>query len=186
MAKRVIFSLLLLCITVILGTTNNEFYIEPEEPEPSERELVVELTKSQIGVRQTNSNTGPEIDAYLACSGLDPGYAWCAAFVCWIYDNYEIDVPDGSAWSPNWFPSSKTYEDNSSALKGDVFGIHFNNLGRIAHVGILVETWQETSNTITSVEGNTNDTGDREGDGVYKKFRSKNQIRSTSNWINNE
>ena len=67
-----------------------------------------------------------------------------------------------------------------------MFGIYFNNLGRIAHVGILVETWQETSNTITSVEGNTNDTGAREGDGVYKKYRSKNQIRSTSNWINNE
>lgn len=192
MAKRIIFFGILLSLAVGLGVTSNGFHIEPKpeppepEPEPTTRELVVDLAESQIGVRQTNGNTGPEIDEYLACSGLGPGYAWCAAFVCWIYDSNEVEVPNSSAWSPSWFPQSKTYENNSMAQEGDVFGIYFNNLGRIAHVGVLIESWEEAGNILTTVEGNTNDTGAREGDGVYKKYRSKNQIKSTANWINND
>lgn len=188
MAKRVIFFLLLLSTSVGLGITSHGFYIEPEpEPElPSLREQVVILASSQIGVRQTNGNTGPEIDEYLACSGLEPGYAWCASFVCWVYENSNIEVPNRSAWSPNWFPQSRLRLDNNEARKGDVFGIYFTGLGRIAHVGIILEDWDSSNSLITSVEGNTNDTGAREGDGVYKKYRSKNQIRSTANWLKDD
>lgn len=43
---------------------------------------------SQIGVMENppGRNTGPEVDKYLESVGLGPGYAWCAAFVYWVFE----------------------------------------------------------------------------------------------------
>ncbi len=53
-------------------------------------------------------------------------------------------------------------------LTGDVFGIYFQEKKRIAHVG-FVDQWDGT--WVVTVEGNTNMSGSREGDGVYRKRR---------------
>lgn len=60
---------------------------------------------------------------------------------------------------------------------------------KISSIGIdtcIVEEiqylWSEGNFTIT-VEGNTNEAGSREGDGVYRKRRLKNQIYKISRWI---
>lgn len=189
MAKRKIFSILFFWAIICVGLAGTTTFVRTElgprddwkkpepEPELTIRDSIAKLAREQIGVRQTNSNTGPEIDEYLACSGLDPGYAWCAAMMCWLHSNVDRPYPEGSAWSPNWFPESRVTEDLE---KGNVFGIYFRNLGRIAHVGMIVE---DRDNSVVSVEGNTSDTGGREGDGVYKKYRSKSQIYKVSNWV---
>ncbi len=52
--------------------------------------------------------------------------------------------------------------------RGDVFGIYFPEKGRIAHVG-FVDDWGDKY--VVTVEGNTNEAGSREGDGVYRKRR---------------
>ena len=49
-----------------------------------------------------------------------------------------------------------------SSASGDVFGIYFANLNRIAHAGFLDE-WGEKY--LITVEENTNETGSNEGDG---------------------
>lgn len=51
---------------------------------------------------------------------------------------------------------------------GDVFGIWFPDKGRIAHVG-FIDNWGEKY--AVTVEGNTNEAGSRDGDGVYRKRR---------------
>ena len=51
---------------------------------------------------------------------------------------------------------------------GDVFGLYFPDKKRIAHVG-FVDQW--LGDWLITVEGNTNDPGSREGDGVYRKRR---------------
>ncbi len=43
-----------------------------------------------VGVTESGGkNSGPEIDRFLASVGLDPGYAWCAAFV-----SYSLEISD--------------------------------------------------------------------------------------------
>ena len=116
---------------------------------------------------------------YLASCGLPEGHAWCAAFVTWVFKQAGVEAVV-SAWSPAWFPKSNTIytrgaKDNITPGKADVFGIWFQNLKRIAHVG-FIDKWGEGAFCDT-VEGNTNDNEDtRDGDGVYHKRRLKSQI----------
>ncbi|WP_373275012.1 hypothetical protein [Parapedobacter tibetensis] len=75
---------------------------------------------------------------------------------------------------------------------GDIFGIHYSNLRRIAHVG-FVDNWDGT--WCITVEGNTNNTGAlgndssianpiRAGpDGVYRKRRPVRTIHAVARWI---
>jgi hypothetical protein len=133
---------------------------------------------SQIGVREaTGQNDGIEVEKYLASTNLGAGYAWCAAFVNWVYVQNGIDTPQSPAWSPSWFPNDRC---TNTPQTGDVFGIYFNNLGRIAHVGFIHRYGPKTTLT---VEGNTNNDGSREGIGVFVKRRLTRQLYLVSNWI---
>jgi hypothetical protein len=171
MAKRfVLFALLWLSVT-ILGYTGG-------------RDELVKTYRKHIGVRElTGNNDGKEVEAFLASTGLGKGYAWCAAFVTYCHIENGIAIPQkASAWSPSWFPKQRLIDPENS-LPGDVFGIYYTNLKRIGHVGFIDETWNNDSSNIITVEGNTNGDGSREGDGVYRKRRSKKQIKSVSRWI---
>lgn len=164
--------------------------LSPAEPDgvlvekPSMPKLVLETFKGEIGVKQVGDNRGERVEAYLATTGLDGGYPWCAAFISWGFDQHGIDNPN-SAWSPAWFPSSNVVytrdtHQHYEYQESDVVGIWFESLGRIAHVGVVERT---KSQYIITIEGNTNDTGSRTGDGVYKKRRMLRQIHSVSRWV---
>ncbi|MFK5948799.1 MAG: CHAP domain-containing protein [Methylococcales bacterium] len=153
------------------------------------RDQVEETYLSQLGVRElTGHNDGQEVETYLRSTGLDKGYAWCAAYVNYCLIQCDAETPKGAAWSPNWFPQNKVVYKRGNdppiylPQKGDVFGIYFTKKKRIAHVG-FIHYWKPGSNYVTTVEGNTNEAGSREGDGVYKKRRLKRQVYEVANWI---
>ncbi len=64
---------------------------------------------------------------------------------------------------------------------GDVFGLYFPEKARIAHVG-FIDQWDGT--WLTTVEGNTNDSGSREGDGVYRKRRLVSSVYKVARYVN--
>lgn len=148
---------------------------------------VASIYHGEVGVRElTGRNDGERVEEYLRATGLPKGNAWCAAFVTWVFRQAEVTAPI-SAWSPSWFSRNVIYtrgaKNNITPGKADVFGIYFNNLKRIAHVGFIDE-WSDGSVYTKTVEGNTNDTGSREGDGVYYKRRLKSQVYKVSRWTN--
>ncbi len=158
------------------------------QAQPSKRQLVKYIYDSQLHVREkTGKNDGIEVESYLRYTGLGKGYAWCASFVCWTLGQADVPNPK-NAWSPALLPTSRLiYQHGKNSLQGipqtaDVFGIYYSNLKRIGHVG-FIDQWQSGSYTIT-VEGNTNGAGSREGDGVYRKRRLKNQIYKVATYIN--
>lgn len=58
-------------------------------------EKALQRAISQIGVRETKRNRGPEVDAYLIAAGLDPTrgeYAWCCAFAYWSFRMAALDL----------------------------------------------------------------------------------------------
>ena len=140
---------------------------------------------AEIGVRETGFNKGQRIEEYLKSANLKPGNAWCAAFITWTFKQCDIKAVV-SGYSPNWVQSNIVYkrDDNInrhySAAAGDVFGLWFVNKNRIAHVGFID---RQDGNYYITVEGNTNEAGSREGDGVYRKRRHIKTIYAISRWI---
>jgi hypothetical protein len=145
---------------------------------------LIETYRSFIGVKElTGNNDGKEVEMFLQSAGLGKGYAWCAAFATYCHEINGIPFPaKAPAWSPSWFPKARRI-DKTTASTGDVFGLFYQNLNRIGHVGFIDEDWSDKGNIILTVEGNTNSDGVREGDGVYRKRRSKKQIHVVSRWI---
>jgi len=165
--------------TVSLDSTRTAFY--------SSDSLRLEVAKTytaQIGVRETlGNNDSHEIREYLSVAGFSYPVPWCAAFVAWTLTEHHIKNPK-SAWSPSWFPRSKTIYTKGKGRTprtADVFGIYYSRLKRIGHVG-FIDKWTDASYCIT-VEGNTNSYGSREGDGVLRKRRLKEQIDKVSSWM---
>ena len=140
---------------------------------------------AELGVRETGFNKGQRVEEYLRAANLKAGNAWCAAFITWTFKQVGIKAVV-SGYSPNWFQSNIVYkrDDNINrnyvATVGDVFGLYFANKGRIAHVGFIDS---RQGDYYITVEGNTNEAGSREGDGVYRKRRHIKTIYAISRWI---
>ena len=161
--------------------------IDVEAYQPSPREKLVNTAVREIGVREEGGNNrGERIGEYLAATGLGQGHPWCAAFTKWVYEQNQIPTPGATAWSPSWFPRSRTYwkqgDNPESIQKADIFGLHYRNLGRIGHVGIIEKV---DDNWIYTIEGNTGDDQGRDGDVVRRHKRSIKTITKISNWIPN-
>lgn len=149
------------------------------------REAVVITAIQEIGTREEGGNNrGERIGQYLAATGLGQGHPWCAAFTKFVYEENAIPTPGATAWSPSWFPKSRTYwnrgSDPSGIQKADIFGLHYSNLGRIGHVGIIEKV---DDKWLYTIEGNTGDDQGRDGDVVRRHKRSIKTITKISNWV---
>lgn len=139
--------------------------------------LPIDVASAYLNVREDGKrpNRGPQIDRFLRTAGLEPdnckdaaGYSWCAAFVYTCFKEAGIKIPKTALVKKLWDLS----EDNrvEAPEPGDVF-IHLAPDGKKGHTGIVKEVHDDGS--ITSIDGNTNQAGSSNGDGVYIKKRSK-------------
>lgn len=156
----------------------------PKDPAPTPREKLVRFAIGEIGVREEGGNNrGKRIGEYLAATGLGQGHPWCAAFTKFVYDQNKIPTPGATAWSPSWFPKSRTYwvkgNDHFIVQKADVFGLYYPSLKRIGHVGIIEKV---NDNWVHTIEGNTGDDMGRDGDVVKRHRRSIRTISKISSW----
>ena len=139
---------------------------------------------SQDGVRETpgSPNRGPQVDEYVRSVGLNPagGYSWCQAFVYWSFERaaQSLGVPNPCIKTAgvldHWHESpvadriqAWAAADNPTLVRpGAVFIIdHGSGKG---HAGLVTRV---VSGKIDTIEGNTNQVGAREGDGVYEQTR---------------
>lgn len=167
---------------------NSEQYISTEiiTYYPPIDSLVQVAYMSQVGVREaTGKNDGKDVEKYLHSVGLPKGNAWCAAFVKWCFDQAGVKTTI-TAWSPTAHNRANIVMSQGVERKqpqpSDVFCIYFPNLKRIGHTGFIDKKFGH--NSYQTVEGNTNNAGSREGDGVYVKIRPKSSIYSITRWIN--
>lgn len=153
-----------------------------KKPEPSLRDKLQFTYSGQVGIKEaTGNNDGPEIEAYLKTTGLPKGYPWCAAFISWVFEQEGMSEPR-TPWTPSLFPESVVIWPNKEQIPqtSDVFGIYYPHLRRVAHAG-FIESWG--AHFTVTVEGNTNDSGSSEGDGVYRKRRRTKTIYIVADWV---
>lgn len=177
MAKAKTFYIYLFCILVSSGAVGQDHL--------SQRAQLRQVYQSQVGIKeQGGANRGEQVERYLASVDLGPGHAWCAAFVSWCFQQATIHHPT-SAWVPSYVVGKNLVYLRGKFIRalpqpGDVFLIWFDRLRRPAHIG-FVDEWQDR--WVITVEGNTNDNGSREGNGVYRKRRLQRQVWAVSNFI---
>ena len=151
-------------------------------------EKMVQLAREEIGVSEVDgTNCGPRVDQYKAATWLDAskGWPWCAAFICWLVKE-SIEDEDvkfkrprtAGAWDfENWAKqqSGKGVElrkpTNEDIKAGDIVIFTFS------HIGLAVKD-VDSSGYVTTIEGNTNGAGSREGGSVLEKKRHVSKIRS--------
>lgn len=161
---------------------------ETEVSGSSVSEKMVNLARGEIGVSEVDgSNCGPRVDVYKAATWLDPdkGWPWCAAFICWLVreaiegEDISFKRPQtAGAWDfENWARKqvSKGVElrkpTNEDIKAGDIVVFTFS------HIGLAVKDI-DSSGYVTTIEGNTNGAGSREGGSVLEKKRHVSCIRS--------
>lgn len=154
--------------------------------QPTQRQQVVAIAESQLAVRESSGNNdGVQVQAFLATTGLKGNYPWCAAFLSWTFIQASVKAPR-SAYAPDWFRQNVVYRQHTPTITpftskpAQVFGLYFESKGRVAHVGMITG---ESRLSYTTIEGNTNAAGSREGDGVYRKIRNKRTIYIISDYV---
>ncbi|GAC1651520.1 MAG: hypothetical protein NVS9B15_11780 [Acidobacteriaceae bacterium] len=150
---------------------------------------------SQLGVveQPLNSNRGPQVDQYLRRVGLDPTgehYSWCVAFVYWCFDEAAASLQRPNPlprtagvldeWNRAAHITTATRIDAGHAqnqpgvvLPGAMFIMDHG--GGLGHTGIVESI---AAGTLTTIEGNTNPGGSREGYGVFRRSRAFDEVNT--------
>ncbi|SEM85308.1 hypothetical protein SAMN05216436_108115 [bacterium A37T11] len=157
-----------------------------------QRQTLRKIYLAEVGVREkTGLNDGPQVEKYLKAVGQETGKSWCAAFVCWTLTEAGLKNPK-NGWAPALFPIKRILWERGKwtdvinhISTGDVFGIYFPKLKRIAHCG-FVDKWGDKM--VITVEGNTVPDGTvnaRDGpqEGVHRKRRQTRSIYCVANWV---
>lgn len=152
---------------------------------------IVEIALKEVGVEEVDgTNCGPRVNQYKAATNLPPEepWPWCAAFVCWVVreamkatgikETATFKRPTtAGAWNlENWSlkqdNSTQTRKPHRGDIKpGDIVVFTFS------HVGFAVGEPDEEG-YVSTLEGNTDTAGSREGGGVFRKRRKLSSIRS--------
>ena len=156
-------------------------------------ETVVAIAKTQIGVMEEppGSNRGKQVDKYHQSVGLNPsaGNPWCMAFVYWCFmeASVKLGVTNPAIKLAHclnvWKSANKlTYAKQVTAERakkdwklvkpGMIFILEISPLTRAGHTGV-VESVNYMTGIMTTIEGNSNENGSREGLGVYRLVRRK-------------
>ena len=152
---------------------------------------IVEIARKEIGVEEINgTNCGPRVNQYKAATWLpaDKSWAWCAAFVCWlvreamkqtgIKETAGFKRPrTAGAWDfENWSLEQDATTQTRKPHRGDIQAGDIV-IFTFSHIGIATSAPDKSGN-ITTIEGNTDNRGSREGGAVLAKLRHISRIRS--------
>lgn len=152
---------------------------------------ITELARFELGTEEVNSsNCGPRVNEYKAATNLPPAesWPWCAAFVCWLVreamkatgtkESATFKRPrTAGAWAfENWSlaqgsETSTKKPHRNDIQAGDIVVFKFSHIG-------IAESAPDKSGIVTTIEGNTDGAGSREGGAVLRKRRRVDQIRS--------
>lgn len=166
---------------------------EPKPPmKPDFKERIVMNALSQDWVREESKNHGEGIAKYWEATNYPDGYKnrepYCAAFVDWcvamaahecgIEETATFKLPKTARaygieeWSLQQDDSTKTKKrPRGDIQRGDLIVFSFS------HVGIATGKPDKLGHFPT-IEGNTGAGGGNDGDGVYRKFRHIDLVRS--------
>jgi hypothetical protein len=152
------------------------------------RQNILAKAISHLGEREVGTtNSGPEVNQFLAYVGLDPGYSWCMAFAVYIAgrtaeqmglrlaDTNLVKTASCSAQASHartvgaLIAAADVLAGKAVVQKGDLMLMWEG--GDYHHTGIVEVPPSQNAPIFGTIEGNTNDTGAREGTSVLRQRR---------------
>jgi hypothetical protein len=142
--------------------------------------ILISEAQTWLGITElTGNNDHPRITESMKLCGLsgDKGYPWCASSQAQIHSDANLIAPH-SARVVDWFKQNiiwkREWGNKYIAIQpGMVGAIYYRKLKRYGHIVLIVG---EDKNNYYTLEGNTNSLGSRDGQGFYRKIRSKGSI----------
>lgn len=142
----------------------------------SQKTVEVAITQIDQQENPLGSNWGHPVQDYLHSVGIDFPASWCMAFVYWCFSRAAEQLgtlnplvkTGGVLRAYNEAASHRQAEPQP----GDIFILDFGH--GLGHTGIVEKVDGDTLHTI---EGNTNDTGSREGIEVCRRIRSAKKMK---------
>lgn len=144
----------------------NKLLTVPKVKRPGTAGAMITIASSQLGYSETGNND----TAFGRWYGMN-NQPWCAIFISWAAakSGNGKNIPK-HAYTPagaNWFKSRKQWGQKPRV--GAIVYYDTAGLGRISHVGVVDKVFSDGS--WTSIEGNTNSAGSREGRVVRRQRR---------------
>ncbi|MBX3322750.1 MAG: hypothetical protein KF757_07140 [Phycisphaeraceae bacterium] len=155
---------------------------------------VQQVATQYFHVREQGANRGKDVEGILSSAGGSPGNSWCAAFAfhchreaadllcadttCPRTTRAVFMIFDGRKAGNLTFPKKSVLDGSRTPMAGDVFAMVSNpvnvsmlNSGKTptmlnGHAGLVV-SYDASTQTLTTIEGNTDSGGIEDGDGVY-------------------
>ena len=125
----------------------------------------LKVAQTQLGVQEAGTNTGKEVDEYLAAADVGPGNPWCASFVTWALEKAGHKM-DGTGWAAvqTWVRNAEQGKNDlkvisaEEARPGDIVTYdwgHDEDFGADGHIGFLASKVE--GGKFTALEGNNQD-----------------------------
>lgn len=165
------------------------------ESRPDAATLRIAEDQLEKEVREEEDNWGPMIERYLHAANISVPAAWCAAFVNWCAEeayglaglSSPLEQVPQQALVQSYYRWGKDNDrlitDPSQVGLGHLFLLYFPRKGRYAHMGFVRDP-NPTGNheEFSTVEGNTNEGGSREGYKVASRIRPYNDRYVFIDW----
>ena len=123
------------------------------------------VAQSQLGVHEAGTNTGKEVDEYLAAADVGPGNPWCASFITWSLQKAGHKM-DGTGWAAvqTWVRNAEAGKNDlkiisaDQARPGDIVAYDWgkqDDFGSDGHIGFVAS--EVKGGKFTALEGNNQD-----------------------------
>ena len=139
---------------------------------------VISKAVTHVGYKE-----GPNNDNQFAkLCGHANNQPWCATFISAIFieAGYKGLIPSSAAVTAFelWGQTAKHTVPTESAKRGDLVIFDFALAGKGDHIGIAIHDFDPVRKMIQTIEGNTSDGNNTNGDGVYRRNRAQEFIRA--------
>lgn len=136
----------------------------------------LKIARSYVGMKEQGRNRGPLIDKFNRTAGVELGSPWCATSASYIigqacYATGILRPLPGFASCARILQQARELGlvvAPSNCRPGDLF-VYVNSDGT-GHMGWIAS--HPTEGKVTTLEGNTNPGGERDGDGFYERRRT--------------
>ena len=141
------------------------------------RNHLIQLALEEVGYTEGAKND----NKYARLAGHANNLPWCATFIYAMFKEADLAkaIPNTASCQAieKWAKESEVIVPTESAKRGDLILMDFSKSGKAQHVGIAISRYKPERKTIHTVEGNTGDKSQINGEGVYLKTRGVGVIR---------